>query len=75
MLLVGLEWQKQRRERRSREASAGADIGPAARFALPPEDVGWVFGRLIGVPGAEKPLSGGNVFSNQQLAPPATRTR
>lgn len=32
-----------------------------------PQDVGWVFGRLVGVPGADKPLMSGSGIANRPL--------
>ncbi|MGD9855031.1 MAG: hypothetical protein AB7U20_08775 [Planctomycetaceae bacterium] len=67
-VLSGLEWQKRRRSDQVHELPTVS--GPPTGFHQPREDVGWVFGRLVGIPGAEKPLSGGNALSLQPLPGP-----
>ena len=32
-----------------------------------PQSIGWVFGRLVGVPGADKPMMNGSGLSNKPI--------
>lgn len=54
--------------------STSASKTPRTREIVPdrqpheqPQDVGWVFGRLVGVPGADKPLMSGSGMANKPL--------
>ncbi|GEM_PF-2557125 len=52
------------------ETAAAAPSAPAETYAEPPAAVGWVFGRLMGFPGADRPLMSGSY----PVIPPASRS-
>lgn len=73
-ILATLEWERQHRKSRRRETVSAPAVVPDGVPPQAQEPIGWVFGRLIGVPGAERPLLGGKGLANEGLTPPPPTT-
>ncbi len=74
VVVVGLAFARTVASRRSHEGAASPSVATQAAsdqpYAEPPAAVGWVFGRIMGFPGADRPLMSGSY----PTIPPAARS-
>jgi hypothetical protein len=72
VVLAGWHWQRPKDLQRPAGSTITLADPDLAASPSRREPVGWVFGRLIGYPGAERPLTGGGVMTAPRLASPTS---
>jgi len=74
-LIAALAWLLAPSAAPARQKPDPTVIDRPAALSMRQESAGWVFGRVVGVPGAERPLMSQNGLYGQQPLPCCSRTR